>query len=246
MLCLFPFETEIYRRHGVRVRHVGHPLADEIKPGADQASTRARLGLDSPGPLLALLPGSREAEIRLLAPTFLRAARLLQRDYPELQLVIPAVSRERELQLQQILGEFGDIPARLLQGQSRDAMTAADAVLLASGTASLEAALLQRPMVVAYRMGWVSWQLLSRLVNTPYIALPNLLAGDKLVPELIQQTVTPPALADALRPLLSGGEAAARQLQGFDQLRHQLGQRAAITAAEALAELADIKVKKHG
>jgi lipid-A-disaccharide synthase len=238
MLCLFPFETDIYRRHGLPVRHVGHPLADEIDPDVDRLSMRRQLGLEPEGPLLALLPGSREAEVRLLAPVFLQAARLLRQENPRLTLAIPAAGRERHAQLQEMLAAFDDLPVRLIPGQSREVMAAADAVLLASGTATLEAALLRRPMVVAYRMGEVSWWLLSRLVRTPYVALPNLLAGRLLVPELLQKAATPDALAAAVQPLLAGNEAADRQLQGFGELRGQLGQGAADAVASALLELA--------
>ena len=238
MLCLFPFETEIYRRHGVPVCHVGHPLVDEIDPGIETRSARRQLELHDQGPLLALLPGSREMEVRLMAPVFLQAVRLLRRDCPQLGVAIPAATAERLVQLRQILEGFDDLPVRLFQGQSREVMAAADLVLLASGTATLEAALLQRPMVVAYRMGVLSWQVLSRLVSAPYIALPNLLASRLLVPEFVQHAARPDALAEAVLPLLAGGDAVAGQLQGFVELRQQLGRDAADNAATALAALA--------
>jgi lipid-A-disaccharide synthase len=246
MLCLFPFETDIYRQHGLPIRHIGHPLVDEIEPDVDPLAARRQLQLDGEGALLAVLPGSREAEVRLLAPLFLQAARLLRRDNPELTIAIPAANSERLAQLRRILEAFDDLPVHLLQGRSREVMAAADVVLLASGTATLEAALLQRPMVVAYRTGGLSWQLLSRLVKTPYVALPNLLAGRLLVPELIQQAASPEALANAVQPLLAGGEAVGRQLRGFGDLRQQLGRDAAANAAGALVELAAGKGRAHG
>jgi lipid-A-disaccharide synthase len=201
-------------------------------------SARRRLGLDNQSPLLALLPGSREAEVRLMAPVFLQAARLLRHDYPQLGVMIPAASAERLVQLRKIVEGFDDLTVRLVRQRSREVMAAADLLLLASGTATLEAALLQRPMVVAYRVGELSWQVLSRLVRTPYIALPNLLAGRLLVPELVQHAATPDALAEAMRPLLAGGEAVTAQLHGFSELRQQLGREAADNAATALARLA--------
>lgn len=237
MLCLFPFETNIYRQHGVPVRYIGHPLADEISPDMDSDAVRRQLELAGEGRLLALLPGSRESEVRLLAPLFLQAARLLHHDWPQLSFAIPAASEERLGQLQGLLQEYPDLPVTLVPGQSREVMAAADTVLLASGTATLEAALIGRPMVVAYRMGALSWQLLSRLLKTPYAALPNILAGRALVPELIQARATPPAMVAALRPLLAGGEDAACQLQGFDTIRRDLRKSAAESAASALAEL---------
>ena len=246
MLCLFPFETAIYQEYGVPVRHVGHPLADEI----DAVGTRSAAGglsrLSGEGQLLALLPGSREAEVRLLGPVFLQAARLLRHDYPQLGIAIPAASPARREQLRQILQNFEDLPVKLLAGRSRDVMAAADVTLIASGTATLEAALIGSPMVVAYRMGWLSWQLLSRLVATPFIALPNLLVGRSLVPEFVQQGVSPSALAEAVKPLLAGGDAAAAQLQGFGELRQQLGRDAAGCAADALVELAAARGRGHG
>jgi lipid-A-disaccharide synthase len=237
MLCLFPFETNIYLQHGVPVRYIGHPLADEISPDMDSEAVRRQLELAGEGRLLALLPGSRESEVRLLAPLFLQAARLLHHDWPQLSFAIPAASEERLGQLQGLLQEYPDLPVTLVPGRSREVMAAADTVLLASGTATLEAALIGRPMVVAYRMGALSWQLLSRLLKTPYAALPNILAGRALVPELIQARVTPPAMVAALRPLLAGGEDAACQLQGFDTIRRDLRKSAAESAASALAEL---------
>ena len=202
--------------------------------------------LSGEGPLLALLPGSREAEVRLLGPVFLQAVRLLRHDYPQLGIAIPAASPARREQLRQILQNFGDLPVKLLAGRSRDVMAAADVTLTASGTATLEAALIGSPMVVAYRMGWLSWQLLSRLVATPFIALPNLLVGRSLVPEFVQQGVSPSALAEAVKPLLAGGDAAAAQLQGFGELRQQLGRDAAGCAADALVELAAARGRGHG
>ena len=156
MLCLFPFETAIYRQHDVPVCYVGHPLADEIPTQADRIAARSALGLQPGARLLALLPGSREGEVRLLAPLFLRAASLLRRTDPTLRFVLPAVSAARRTELEPLVAAYPQLDITVVTGRSREVMAASDAVLLASGTATLEAALLKRPMVVAYRMGALS------------------------------------------------------------------------------------------
>jgi lipid-A-disaccharide synthase len=247
MLCLFPFETGIYTDHGIPARFVGHPLADEIPPRVEQAGARQGLELDPPGSLLALLPGSRGGEVRLLAPLFLQAAQLLREEDPRLSFVIPAASPGRRAELESCLRQHPDLPVTLVDGRSREVMAAADAILLASGTATLEAALLKRPMAVAYRMSPLSWWLVSRLVKTEYAALPNILAGTSLVPELIQGAATPEALAAAVRPLLSGGEAARRQVEAFDDIHARLRQDFAALSASALLELIAAKGRgDHG
>ena len=238
MLCLFPFETEIYDHHGIPACFVGHPLADEIPPQADRAAARQALGLDPAATVLALLPGSRAAEVRLLAPLFLQAARLLRQSDPALVFAMPAANAARSVELEHLLGSFQDLDITLVQGRSRQVMAAGDGALLASGTATLEAALLKRPMVVAYRMGALSWLLLSWLVKTPYAALPNILAGRALVPELLQQAATPAAMAAALRPLLAGEPAAAHQVGAFEDIHRQLRQGFGERAAHALVALA--------
>jgi len=237
MLCLFPFETGIYDQNGVPALFVGHPLADEIALQTDRALARQALGLDPAATVLALLPGSRAAEVRLLAPLFLQAARLLRQFDPALVLALPAASAARRTELEQLLAAYRDLEVTLVQGCSREVMAACDGALLASGTATLEAALLKRPMVVAYRMGVLSWLLLRALVKTPFAALPNILAGRAVVPELLQQAATPAAMAAALRPLLAGEPAAARQLEAFESLHRELRQGFGERAAEALSTL---------
>ncbi len=238
MLCLFPFETAIYRQHGVPVQFVGHPLADEIPLQPDRAAARRALGLAPASRVLALLPGSRAGEVRLLAPLFLRTVALLREADPGLVLLLPAANPARAEELESLLASHAVPGVTLVHGRSREVMTASDAVLLASGTATLEAALLRRPMVVAYRMGALSWLLLRQLVKIPYAALPNILAGRALVPELLQGSATPEAMAEALQPLLSGGPAVSAQLQGFDSIQRDLSGGFAERAADALAALA--------
>ncbi|MBN7797524.1 lipid-A-disaccharide synthase [Parahaliea mediterranea] len=234
MLCLFPFELPIYREHGVAASFVGHPLADEIPRRVDAAAARAALGLPAAGKLLALLPGSRGGEVGQLAPLFLAAASELSTRLPDLHFVLPAASGERHAQLRELLRSQPGLPLTLVEGRSREVMAAADAVLLASGTATLEAMLLKRPMVVAYRMAPLSWALVSRLVKTPWAALPNILAGRALVPELIQDAATAPAMAEALLPLLRDPDAAASQCRAFDALHEQLALDFAARAADSL------------
>ncbi|MFV0276484.1 MAG: lipid-A-disaccharide synthase [Parahaliea sp.] len=236
MLCLFPFELPVYAEHGVAASFVGHPLADEIPPLVEAAPARAALGLPAQGPLLAILPGSRGGEVGLLAPLFLAVAAELAHRRPDLHFVMPAANSAREAQLRPLLSHYPGLPLTLLSGQSREAMAAADAVLLASGTATLEAALLKRPMVVAYRLSRLTWTLVSRLIKTPYAALPNILAGRALVPELIQQAATPAAMVEAVLPLLDDSAAADQQRQVFDSLHQRLALGFAERAAGALLE----------
>ena len=238
MLCLFPFETAVYEKHGVPVRCVGHPLADEIPLRVGRGEARSGLGLAPPGPLLALLPGSRGGEVRLLGPLFLQAARLLRQDYPDLSFVIPAANAAREEQLRALLTGYDDLAVSLVSGRSREVMAAADAILLGSGTATLEAALLKRPMVLAYRMSPLSWALVKRLATTRFAGLPNVLAGHAVVPELIQDDATPEAMAAAVGPLLAADQSVPEQLQVFDGIHRDLRRDSAAVAAAALAQLA--------
>jgi lipid-A-disaccharide synthase len=237
MLCLFPFETAIYREHGVPVRFVGHPLADELSAQPDRAASRLALGLSPEVRLLALLPGSRAGEVGLLAPLFLQTASLLRQADPGLAFVLPAASAEREAQLIRILADYPSLDVRLVIGRAREVMAASDAVLLASGTVTLEAALLKRPMVVAYRTGAISWWLLSRLVKTPFISLPNILLGRAAVPELLQQAATAQALAAALGPLLGAGAAAREQIRALADIHGELRRDFSARVSEALQTL---------
>ncbi len=217
MLCLFPFEMQVYRDHGVPVAFVGHPLADELPLQPDPGLARESLGLPATAEVLALLPGSRAGEVRLLAPLFLQTAEKMQQWQPALSFVMPAANDARYAELTEILQDYPGLSVRLLRGQSRELMAAADAVLLASGTATLEAMLLKRPMVVAYRMAFFSWMIISRMLTTRFVALPNLLAGRMLVPELLQDKATPEAMAAALQ--LQLGDARERLALNEEYLR---------------------------
>ncbi|MFT6956963.1 MAG: lipid-A-disaccharide synthase [Halieaceae bacterium] len=238
MLCLFPFELPIYRAHQMSAVFVGHPLADELLEPMDSLQARRDLGLSDQGKWVALLPGSRGGEVKMLAPLFLQAARLLLQQNPAVKFVLPAASEARAEQIQGYLSDYSDLPITVVAGQSRTAMLAADAVLLASGTATLEAMLLKRPMVVAYRMGAFSWFLSSRLATTRFVSLPNVLAAECVVPELLQDAATPQAMVDALCPLLTQPQVAAAQVAAFEGFHRDLALGYASLAAAALADLA--------
>ncbi|MDA8752635.1 lipid-A-disaccharide synthase [Halieaceae bacterium] len=238
MLCLFPFELPIYAAHGIPARFVGHPLADEIPLQPDQAPARAALGLAAQEQVLALLPGSRGGEVARLAPLFFAAAQILRERHPRLRLLLPAASTARAGQLDALLQAWPELPVTVTDGRSREVMLAADAVLMASGTATLEAMLLKRPMVVAYRMAALSWMLVSRMATTRFVALPNILAGDAVVPELLQDAAQPAAMAAALDALLSDGGAEQRGqfAEIHKSLRCDFAQRSADALQSLLAE----------
>lgn len=232
MLTLLPFEARFYEEKGVPVRFVGHTLADAIPLQADRAAARAALGLPD-GPLVALMPGSRGGEVGRLASVFFDAAERLQALKPGLRFVVPCASPQRRAQIETLL-EGRNLPLTLLDGQSHLALAACDAVLIASGTATLEALLYKRPMVVAYRLAPLTFWILKRMVKSPYISLPNLLAQRLLVPELLQDDATPEALAQTLLPLIDGGE---EQTRGFDDIHRTLRRDASNQAADAVLTL---------
>lgn len=233
MLTLFPFEAQFYDAHQVPVRFVGHPLADTIPLQADRIQARDALQLPEDAPVVALMPGSRGGEVARLGALFLDAATRLRTLRPGIHFVLPCASPERREQLEQLLGGR-DLPLTLLDGRSHEALAACDAVLIASGTATLEALLYKRPMVVAYKVAPMTYRILRRLVKSPYISLPNLLAERLLVPELIQDAATPEALAQTLAPLLEDGEV---QTEGFDVIHRALRRDASQQAAEAVLAL---------
>ncbi|MDH0291793.1 lipid-A-disaccharide synthase [Pseudomonas sp. GD04087] len=235
MLALFPFEARFYEEHAVPVRFVGHPLANTIPLEADRAGARVRLGLPEGDSVVALLPGSRGGEVGKLGALFLDTAQRLLQDRPGLRFVLPCASPERRVQIEEMLAGR-DLPVQLLDGASHEALAACDAVLIASGTATLEALLYKRPMVVAYKVAPMTYRILKRLVKSPYISLPNLLAGRLLVPELIQDAATPEALAATLLPLLDDGSV---QTESFDAIHRALRQDASAQAAEAVLALVE-------
>jgi len=242
MLALFPFETAIYEHHQVPVRFVGHPLADTIGLDAGDALQRERareaLRLETNGRVIALLPGSRRDEIRRLGAVFIATAlRCLAQDQT-LRFVIPCANAERRAQVLALLQEHGaGDEFMVFEGNSQQAMQAADLVLLASGTATLEAMLLRRPMVVCYRLALLTWMLASRMLKVPYVSLPNLLAGERLVPELLQDEVTPEKLAAALQDWLDHPARQTALAERFAQIHHTIRRDASARAAAAILEL---------
>jgi lipid-A-disaccharide synthase len=232
MLTLLPFEARFYEEKGVPVRFVGHPLADTIPLESDRAAAREQLGLTD-GNVVALMPGSRGGEVGKLGGLFFDAAERLMTLRPGIRFVLPCASPQRRAQIEALL--LGrNIPVVLLDGQSHLALAACDAVLIASGTATLEALLYKRPMVVAYRLAPITFWILKRLVKSPYVSLPNLLAQRLLVPELLQEAATAETLAQTLLPLLDSGGG---QTAGFDEIHRTLRRDASNQAADAVLGL---------
>lgn len=238
VLALLPFEKAFYDKFAVPCEFVGHTLADQMALTVDKAVAKQALGLQAEQPLLALMPGSRSNEIKLLAADFFRTAAQLLAEQPQLQLVCNMVTEQKAQIYQQIKQQVApDLPVTLLIGQARQTLEAADAVLITSGTATLEAMLAKTPMVVAYRTNWLTYQIARRLVNLEHFSLPNLLAGKALVPEFLQDTVTPFALADAMRPLLSTASTKQQTVAEFTRLHQQIRCDASERAAQVILQV---------
>jgi lipid-A-disaccharide synthase len=241
MLTLLPFEADFYRTHQVPVTFVGHPLADELPLVPDPKKAREELGLEGKaGPIVALLPGSRKGEIALLGSLFLETARRCRETLPELSFVLPAANSARRHQLETLMPEFADVPVTIIDGQSHAVMEAADAVLLASGTTALEAMLLKKPMVVSYKATWLTHAIISRMLKVPYVSLPNLLAGEELVPELLQHDATIEKLTEPLLRMLTRPDYYAEITRQFDHMHQQLRCDASNTAADVVLNLIGI------
>ena len=244
VLLVFPFEQKIYDDAGIAATYVGHPLASQIPATPDAAGARVRLGLSDAGPLVALLPGSRRAEVQHIAPAFLGAAALLAQRDQSMRFVLPIADASLRPIVDRVLAQLGSAADRLrerlhvIDGRSHDCLEAADGVLVASGTATLEAALFQRPMVIGYAMPRVSWWLMKNRGYLPWVGLPNILAGTSLVPELLQDDMTPAALADALTRQLDGH--AARLRDAFGAMHAALKRDTAQLAAAAIASEAGL------
>jgi lipid-A-disaccharide synthase len=245
VLCLFPMEPEIYARHDVDARFVGHPLADAVPLEPDRAAAREALGIAFHAPVLAVLPGSRLGEIARMLPVFLESAALVAREIPGLHLLIPAANHACRQRVEQLLSRspFPVSRALLLDGQAQRAMIAADVVLLASGTAALEGMLCKRPMVVGHRIAPATHAIVRGLgmLKSAHVSLPNVLAGGEVVPELLQDDCTPDALAAAVLRWFREPEAVAALRPRFRALHEQLRRGASERAAEAVAELLDAR-----
>jgi lipid-A-disaccharide synthase len=237
MLTLFPFEAAFYEGHRIPVQYVGHPLADALPLEVDRAAARRALQLPEAGEVVALLPGSRLTEVRMLGEPFIAAARRLHQRRPDLRFVAPLASAATRALFQQQL-QGGDLPLTIIDGHSQQALAAADAALIASGTATLEALLLKCPMVMAYRLKPLTYRLARHLVKVDFYSLPNLLAGRALIPELIQDAVTPTALAGAVEAYLDDTEGRAQRVAEFTEIHRRLRRDAARQAAAAVLAVA--------
>jgi lipid-A-disaccharide synthase len=240
VLCLFPFEPDFYREHGVRAAFVGHPLADQIPLEVDRAAARAELGIDANARVLAVLPGSRRAEVERLAEEFAGAAELLAAEFPGLLCIAPMVTPAlRDIFAAHCTRRAPRAAVRMLDGNARRALAAADVVLVASGTATLEAALCNRPMVVAYKLGAITALLLKKLglVKVRHFSQPNLLAGKELVPEFFQQDANAANLSAALARWLTRPDEVARLRSEFAAIHTRLRCNGAERAADEIAGL---------
>jgi lipid-A-disaccharide synthase len=239
VLCLFPFEPALLARHGVAATYVGHPLADAIALEPPRAVARAALGMDASTPVVALLPGSRRSEIQYVAPCFLQAARQLARDRPELRFVLPVVPGLRSMIEPLVSLHAPDVPIQLLDGRSHEALAACDVTLIASGTATLEAMLFKRPMVIAYKMHPLSWQIMKRMQLQPWVGLPNILCEEFVVPERIQSAATPQRLAADVLGWLDAPQRGEALAARFTQLHHLLQRDTARCASDAIAQVVE-------
>ncbi len=240
LLALFPFEPPLYEKTGLSVAYVGHPLADVIPVDIDRPAARLRLEIPATvGPIFALLPGSRQSELQYMAETFIRTAGLLRERFPQAQFLVPLVSRETRNLFEAACWRLGaqEWPIKMLFGHAQEALAACDVALVASGTATLEAALMKAPMVITYRMAPLSWQLMKRMRYQAWVGLPNILAGEFLVPELLQEQATPEKLADALADLAGDTARQAELRQAYREIHLRLRCNTAEKAAEAIASL---------
>lgn len=234
MLTQFPFEAAIYEEHQIPVRYVGHSLADQIPLTCEQQTFRERLNISQQKPIVALLPGSREMEIKRLGPLFLETARWCLTKNSEVEFIIPMVSEKRYAQFQEILSQHKDLPLTVTLNNAHEVMGASDVVLLASGTATLEALLLQRPMVVAYKLSPLSYWIGKRLINIDQFSLPNILAEKKLVPEFIQDEATVENLGHAVMERLTNNQLRQQLIADYRHIHQGLRREAHIRAAEAI------------
>jgi len=234
VLCLLPFEKEFYDKHQLPATFVGHPLADDIPLEWSKNDARKELNIEPHGKYLAILPGSRSGEIERMAPLFLNVAKRLFAKFPELKFVAPMISEQRAEQFNHLVKQHApELTINTPIGNSRLTMAASDYLLLTSGTVALEALLIKRPMVVAYRFHWLSYQIIKRLFHAPFFSLPNLLAGRKIVPELAQAQASENNIEQELSVLIESDNHAL--LEQFTQIHQQLK----VTASEKAADVVD-------
>jgi lipid-A-disaccharide synthase len=238
MLTLFPFEERFYRKHKVPAHFVGHPLADLIADDVDPLQARKHLGIKHSGPLVALLPGSRVGEVKRLASDFLKAANWCYERRSDMRFIVPLANNACRTAFEEVLASVNkQLPVTLLSGQGLEAMAAANAVMLASGTATLECMLIKRPMVMAYRLSPLTYQLARLLVNTPYYSLPNLLADQPLVKEFIQNDISTEALGEEILRLVENPENTRELTAVFTKIHNELRQDASRIAADTIMEM---------
>lgn len=239
MLVIFPFEEAIYQAANIPVTYVGHPLAEVLPLQPDTLKARQELGLPLDARVVTMMPGSRLSEISHHTAAFIGAAKILAQRDPTLRFVVPMVGqRQRDAYIRCIIAAgLSEVPVLLIDGRSQIAITAADAVLVASGTATLEVALLKKPMVIAYKQMWATFALMRRMAYQPWVGLPNILAREFLVPELLQDAATPQSLADALWHQLQDVAGAARLKQRFLEMHHSLLRDSAQESAQAILRL---------
>jgi lipid-A-disaccharide synthase len=241
VLCIFPFEPALLAQHGIAATYVGHPLANVIPMQPDRAAARATLGLAPEDQVVAILPGSRKSEIRHLALCFFQAAALVHHARTAIKFIVPAIPALKD-EIEQAARASGlSTHLQIIEGQSHTVLAACDVTLIASGTATLEAALFKRPMVIAYRMGWLSWQIMRRKKLQPWVGLPNILCRDFVVPELLQEAATPQALAAAVLSWLDARDAAPEKIahleQKFTALHAELQRDTSQLAAHAIQQV---------
>ena len=237
VLCLFPFELEIYAKNGIAATYVGHPLADAIPLEVPRAASRQALGLSESDVVVAVLPGSRRSEIQYIAPRLLAAAAAMRGQRPSLRFVLPVAPGLRGMLDPLVVAHAPDAGIELLDGRSHEAMAACDVALVASGTATLETALFKRPMVIAYNMHWLSWQMMKRMKYQPWVGLPNILLRDFAVPELLQDQATPAKLAEAAFAWLDDPARCAALTQRFAALHRELRCNTAQAATDAIEKI---------
>jgi lipid-A-disaccharide synthase len=239
ILVMFPFEKPLYEKAGIPVSYVGHPLADVIPQHPKKDEARAALRLPANKLIVALLPGSRRSEMQYMASAFVLAAHRFRQEIHDVHFVCPTVTRATRDMFERAVHEHQrtDLPLTLLFGHSHEALAAADLALVGSGTATLETALFKTPMVIAYRQSPITWRLMRSMLYLPYVGMPNILAGERLVPELLQDDATPAALAEALLALWRDKPARERQLARFHEFHELLRQNTAEKAAEAVLEV---------
>ena len=241
VLCIFPFEPALLASHGIAATYVGHPLATVIPMQADRAAARKKLGLRDEDTVVAILPGSRKSEIQYLALRFFKAAAYINRLQPAIKFIVPAIPA-----LKNEIGRLADeagmrAELQILEGQSHTALAACDVTLIASGTATLEAALFKRPMVIAYNMNWLSWQIMQRKKLQPWVGLPNILCEDFVVPEFLQDAATPQALAEAVLQWVDAKASAPDKIaaveQRFTRLHAELQRDTSRLATDAIQKI---------